>query len=90
MAEQKRRNKESPKSKRRNKNYAFQDTAPNERPCLNRDGTTKRAYVTSALAKQQARRVDRLSTTDSPHPVRAYHCPSCGLYHVGHDRKARE
>lgn len=93
MALQKRRTKEKPKRhvRQHKREYVVYDERPGQaRPCVNKDGTTKRSYATSAMAKSFAKATS-LRTPQGPDdpPIRAYHCPACGLYHVGHDRRAR-
>jgi hypothetical protein len=48
--------------------------------CTSREGVGKRTYMTRDIARSVAKRLKLKGSTG----VRAYHCPNCGLYHVGH------
>lgn len=53
-------------------------------PCLNADGTKKRAYKSRATAERYARRTTRDDRNDQP--VTVYFCRrGCRRFHLGHD-----
>jgi len=58
--------------------------------CKNLNGTTKFSYDTAAKARKAARRTRRNNGANhGERVVRAYRCPNCGWYHVGHTYPGR-
>lgn len=57
--------------------------------CVRADGGKKRTYATAKEARKQARLTRQASggSGDERKAIRAYRCPDCHLFHVGHEQR---